>query len=64
MIISTDGAFLKVLHIFRDLDMSEYLSSEPSVQEANKHRCYDLVANISHGGEFISDKRGKRILIY
>ncbi|XP_057300465.1 U4/U6.U5 tri-snRNP-associated protein 2-like [Hydractinia symbiolongicarpus] len=41
----------------KDLDMSEYLSSEPSVQEANKHRCYDLVANISHGGEFISDKR-------
>ena len=35
----------------RDIDMAEFLSSDPEVQDAHPHTVYDLVANICHDGQ-------------
>ena len=34
----------------RDIDMAEFLSSDPAVQDAHPHTSYDLLANICHDG--------------
>lgn len=34
----------------RDIDMAEFLSSDPEVQDAHSHTVYDLIANICHDG--------------
>lgn len=31
--------------------MAEFLSSDPKIQDSQKHTTYDLIANISHDGE-------------
>ncbi|XP_064404591.1 ubiquitin carboxyl-terminal hydrolase 39-like isoform X2 [Halichondria panicea] len=35
----------------KDIDMGEFLSSEPKVQASHPHTVYDLVANICHDGQ-------------
>ena len=35
----------------RDIDMAEFLSSDPAVQDAHPHTVYDLIANICHDGQ-------------
>ncbi|EDO45015.1 predicted protein [Nematostella vectensis] len=35
----------------KSVDLAEYLSSDPAVQDAHPHTTYDLVANICHDGE-------------
>ena len=37
--------------VARDIDMAEFLSSDPEVQDAHPHTVYDLVANICHDGQ-------------
>ena len=36
--------------LVRDIDMVEFLSSDPAVQDAHPHTNYDLLANICHDG--------------
>ena len=40
-----------VVAVSRDIDMAEFLSSDPEVQDAHPHTVYDLVANICHDGQ-------------
>lgn len=35
----------------RDIDMAEFLSSDPQVQDAHPYSVYDLIANICHDGQ-------------
>ncbi|XP_031558310.1 U4/U6.U5 tri-snRNP-associated protein 2-like [Actinia tenebrosa] len=35
----------------KSLDLAEYLSTDPKIQDAHPHTTYDLVANICHEGE-------------
>lgn len=35
----------------RDIDMAEFLSSDPDIQDAHPHTVYDLMANICHDGQ-------------
>jgi hypothetical protein len=42
---------LLFLAVSRSLDLAEYLSSDPKVQDAHPHTSYDLIANICHEGE-------------
>ncbi|XP_019863948.1 PREDICTED: U4/U6.U5 tri-snRNP-associated protein 2-like [Amphimedon queenslandica] len=35
----------------KDIDMSEFLSSDPAVQDSHPHTVYDLVANVCHDGQ-------------
>ena len=37
-------------HPCRDIDMAEFLSNDPEVQDAHPHTVYDLIANICHDG--------------
>ena len=39
-----------VIIFVRDIDMAEFLSSDPAVQDAHPHTTYDLLANICHDG--------------
>ena len=40
----------------RDIDMAEFLSSDPAVQDAHPHTVYDLMASICHSGQAGSGK--------
>ena len=44
----------KHTHVYiphRDIDMAEFLSSDPAIQDAHPHTVYDLIANICHDGQ-------------
>jgi U4/U6.U5 tri-snRNP-associated protein 2 len=45
----------------KDIDMAEFLSSDPKVQDAHPHTVYDLVANICHDGQAGSGKGTYRV---
>ena len=47
----------------RDIDMAEFLSSDPAVQDAHPHSTYDLIANICHDGQAGSGKGTYRVHI-
>ena len=42
--------------VYRDIDMAEFLSSDPAVQDAHPHTVYDLMASICHSGQAGSGK--------
>ena len=48
---------------FRDIDMAEFLSSDPEVIDAHIHTVYDLMANICHDGKAGSGKGTYRVHI-
>lgn len=45
----------------QDIDMAEFLSSDPAVQDAHPHTSYDLLANICHDGPAEAGKGTYRV---
>ena len=52
---------MKPVFFSRDIDMAEFLSSDPKIQDAHPHTVYDLVANICHDGQAGAGKGTYRV---